>query len=529
MAVNIQQPCDQGVIYAKPCVSPCRQQAKVWVLAATILGSSTVFISNTVINVALPTLQSQLGATASDTQWVMSIYSLLQGSLVLVGGALGDRLGRRRVFVLGVGLFAIASLACGFADSVNGLIFARAVQGMGGALLIPGSLAIISASFPENERGAAIGLWSGFTAISTAIGPILGGWLIETLSWRWGFWMNIPLTLAIVIISLRLVPESYDSNAPKQLDYTGALLVAAGLGAIVYGLMESSNLGFGSWLLWSAIALGVFLLMAFVRVETHVRNPMMPVSLFRSRMFVGTNLLTLLIYANLGGVLFFFPFNLIQVQGYSTTAASAALVPFPLMMFVLSRWSGGLVDQYGARRPLMFGPLVVALGYGLMILPGVGGSYWLTFFPAALVLGLGMAISVAPLTTAVMGSVEDRYVGTASGVNNAVSTLASLLAIALLGIVMLVVFSSSLTAQTASLDLPEAARQFLAAQAVNLAAADIPSGLSPPAQQAVETAINWAFVIGFRTVVGIAVGLALLGSAIAAVTIERQPSRNQRI
>ncbi|MEL7313939.1 MAG: MFS transporter, partial [Cyanobacteria bacterium J06559_3] len=373
MANIIQQPCDEGVIRAHPCDRPCQECAKPWILAATILGSSMAFISSTVVNVALPTLQSQLNATVADVQWVVESYALLLGALILVGGSLGDRFGRRRIFVIGITLFAIASIGCGAAANITQLIFIRGIQGIGGALLIPGSLAIISASFPVAERGRAIGLWSGFTAITSAIGPVLGGWLIENLSWRWIFWMNLPLALAVIAISLSHVPESRDEGVAKHLDRWGAFLAVLGLGSVVFGLLESANWGLGNPWIVGAIAAGILLLGAFIWVETQAASPMMPLSLFRSRSFTGANLLTLLLYAALGGVLFFLPFNLIQVQGYSATAAGAALVPFPVIIFFLSRWSGGLVSRYGARGPLVIGPAIAALGFGLMMLPQVGG------------------------------------------------------------------------------------------------------------------------------------------------------------
>ncbi|MDX2211867.1 MAG: MFS transporter [Oculatellaceae cyanobacterium bins.114] len=520
MTNPIQSPCEEGIIRSKPCSTSCQRNLRVWVLIATILGSSMAFIDSTVVNVALPTLQTQLNATVADVQWVVESYALFVAALILVGGSLGDHLGRRCIFVLGVTLFAIASAWCGLAPTVGQLIVARGVQGIGGALLIPGSLSIIGASFPDDQRGGAIGLWSGFTAITAAAGPVLGGWLIETFSWRWVFLINLPLAAIVIAISLWRVPESRDPETSK-LDWLGALLAIAGLGSIVYGLLESATVGFNAVVI-GAIALGIILSGLFFWVEAHLTAPMMPLSLFRSRTFSGANLLTLLLYSALGGALFFLPFNLIQVQGYSATAAGAALVPFPVIMFLLSRWSGNLVSRYGARLPLMVGPAIAALGFGLMTRPAIGGSYWTTFFPAVVVLGVGMAICVAPLTTAVMNAVNMRYVGAASGVNNAVSRIASLLAIALLGIVMLSRFNHSLNQRIAPLQLTPEAQQFLDTQRVNLAAATLPPELTREVATALKNAIATAFVDGFRLVMWIAVGLAIASAITAALMIERR-------
>src|SRR5213596_601645 len=439
----LREPCGESVIRSLPAAAPCSKRAGRWVLAATTLASSMAFIDGTVVNVALPALQTNLNATIVDVQWVIEAYSLLLAAFLLVGGSLGDHYGRRRVFVVGVSLFALVSAWCGFAADIRQLIAARAVQGLGAALLVPGSLAIISSSFPENERGRAIGTWSGFSAITTAIGPVIGGWLIEHVSWRAVFFINMPIALLVILISLWRVPESSDAES-AGLDWRGAIIGALGLGALVYGLIESSRLGFNDRSVLAAVVAAVALLALFLIIEARVSNPMLPLSLFQSRTFTGANLLTFLLYGALGGTLFFLPLNLIQVQHYSATAAGAALLPFILIISLLSRWSGGLITSYGPKLPLLIGSLIAASGYLLFMLPTVGGSYWIKFFPPVAVLGLGMAICVAPLTTAVMSSVAENHAGIASGVNNAVARTASLVAIAVLGIVMLHLFNHAL-------------------------------------------------------------------------------------
>lgn len=501
-------------IAAQP-ASLCTVAARPWVLAATILASSMVFIDGTVVNVALPALQQEFKASASNVQWVVESYALFLAALLLVGGTAGDRYGRRRVFGLGVMVFAAASVCCGLSGSVGQLIVARAVQGIGGALLVPGSLALISASFPENQRGKAIGTWSGYTAITAAIGPVLGGFLIEHFSWRWAFLINIPLVLLILPLTWRYVPESSDPNAPARLDWTGAALASAGLASLVYGLIASSNQGWGDAGVLAALGAALLLLAAFVVVELRHPAPMLPMRLFRSRDFSGANLLTLLLYAALGGGLYFFPLNLIQVQGYSALAAGAALLPFVLLMFFLSRWSGGLVDRYGARLPLVLGPAIAALGFALFALPGIGGSYWTTYFPAVLILGLGMSVAVAPLTTTVMNALDASLAGVASGINNAVSRVAALLAIAVFGIVMALVFNGVLDSHLSTVVAKPAVIEQVRAQRARMAAIELPAHASAEDAAALKHVIDLSYVAGFRWVMWLSAGLAL-ASALCA-------------
>src|SRR4029077_10325921 len=435
-----REPCDENVVRSGAVAAPCEKSRGRWILAATILASSMAFIDGTVVNVALPALQTNLKATAVDVQWVIEAYSLLLSALLLVGGSLGDHYGRRNIFLIGVAIFALASATCGFAANIHQLIAARALQGLGAALLVPGSLAIISNSFSENERGRAIGTWSGFSAITTGIGPVIGGWLIEHVSWRAVFFINLPLALLVISISLRHVAESSDKENTR-VDWLGAILAATSLGALVYALIESSRVGFANRSVIVLLIAAGALLAVFLIIEETVSQPMLPLALFRVRTFTGANLLTFLLYAALGGTLFFLPLNLIQVQHYSATAAGATLLPFILVISFLSRWSGGLVGSYGPKLPLVAGPLIAALGYVLFMLPGTSGGYWTNFFPPIVVLGLGMAISVPPLTTTVMDSVGQNHAGIAAGVNNAVARTGGLIAVAVLGIVMLNVFN----------------------------------------------------------------------------------------
>ena len=516
-------PCDEGVIRSGTPDSPCAEKSAAWLLAAMILGSSMAFIDGTVVNVALPALQSSLQATLVDVQWVVESYGLFLSALILVGGALGDSLGRRKMFLLGVAVFVAASLGCGLSPNIRTLVMWRSLQGIGAAFLVPGSLAIISASFDEQSRGQSIGIWSGFTAITTALGPVVGGWLIEHASWHWVFFINIPLGALVIAISLWHVPESRGMNA-RRVDWLGAAIATFGLAALVYGFLEAATLGWNRPRVFGTLIFGFVSVVLFVLVERRVTSPMVPLDLFNSRTFSGANLLTLFLYAALGAFFFLFPLNLIQIQNYSATKTGAAGLPMILLVFFLSRWSGGLVARYGSRSPLIVGPLIVAAAFVLFAMPNVSASYWSGFFPGFVVLGLGMAISVAPLTTVTMGSVEEDRAGTASGINNAVARVAGVLAVAVLGVVMVGAFASSLRASIALLHLDATRVRYLEANVAKLGTLEPPPNLDPPTTLNVRAAITHAFVFGFRIMMLLCASLAFASAVVAWRLIpSRQP------
>ena len=485
--------------------------SKRWTLIATIVASSMTFIDGTVVNVALPALQRDFGATITDIQWVIEAYALFLGSLILVGGSLGDQLGRRRVFLSGVIVFTIASVLCGFAPTSLTLIAGRAVQGIGAAFLVPGSLAIITTTFDDEERGRAIGTWSGFTAIMTAVGPVLGGWLVEHASWRAVFFMNAPLAAIVVVLSLRAIEETKDPSRQGAIDWAGASLAVVGLSGLVFGLLEWPPLGPRHPLVLSTLVIGVAALVGLVVVEGRVTNPMLPLELFGSRCFAPANVLTLFLYAALTEMVFLVPLELIQVQRYTATAAGAMLLPFPIIMFAMSRWSGGLIRRVGHRLPLTVGPLIAAIGLGTFAIP-LRDTFVVSMTLLAIVIfGIGMAITVAPLTTTVMESVSSEHSGVASGVNNAVARVAGLIAIAVFGVMISGMFNARATTKIARLSLSAEASAEVRQQLPKLAGAEVAALPSLTAAQKVEVraAVDSSFTGAFRA--------AMLVSALLAV------------
>lgn len=434
-------PCDAAVARSGHGGVPSSVSTGRWIMAATILGSGMTFIDSTAVNVVLPIIGRQIHSSGPQLQWIIEAYLLLLTSLMLLGGSLGDRYGRRRLFILGTALFAAASAWCAIAPDVPNLIAARALQGAGAAMLVPGSLAMISACFSERERGSAIGVWAAGTSIAAGAGPVLGSWFAQHLSWRWVFLINVPLAAVAIAIAYARLPAMSGTGRSTRLDWPGAVLATTGLAALVYGLVRAGDHGlFDRRSVIGSLA-GMVLLTGFLGVERRMERrggvdaAMMPLSLFSSAGFAAANVLTVFLYAALSMVMFVLPFTLIERHGYSVVAASTTLLPFVLVMFALSRWAGRLLDRYGPGWPLAVGPLVAAAGFLLMMRVGADGRYLAAVLPAVLTMSVGMAVTVAPLTTTVMTAVDGRHAGVASGINNAVSRLASLLAVALVGVI----------------------------------------------------------------------------------------------
>jgi EmrB/QacA subfamily drug resistance transporter len=401
-----------------------------WVLLATVGASGMAFLDSTVVNVALPQIGRDLDTELAGLQWVLNGYLLATSALILLGGSLGDIFGRRRIFLVGVVVFAIASITCGLAPNVGLLVAARVLQGIGGALLTPGSLAILEASFRPGDRPRAIGAWSGLSGVASAIGPFLGGWLIDAASWRWVFLLNVPLAVLVVVVTLRHVPESRNVHAPRQIDYAGALLIGLALAGVSYGLISAGDAGWGAAVVVLPLVGAVVSFAAFIAVERSSSHPMVPPSLFSIAQFRAANLVTVAVYGGLGTVFFLLVVQLQTVLGYSALEAGAATLPITLCMLALSSRSGMLAVRIGPRLQMSVGPLVVAAGFVLMSQVDVGTTYVTGVLPGVLLVGLGLASTVAPLTATALGAVDDDHAGIASGVNTTVARAAQLAAVA---------------------------------------------------------------------------------------------------
>lgn len=500
-----------------------------FVLVAAILASSMAFIDSTALNVALPALQRSLGLSAAQLLWVVNAYTLFLASLMLIGGSLGDLYGKRRVFLIGITVFTLFSAACGLAQSGTQLIIFRGLQGIGGALMVPGSLSIISASFPQDTRGKAIGTWSMFSAFTTVFGPVLGGYLAEAGWWRAIFYINVPLGIVSFLILLLKVEEPVRPK-DKKLDWQGGLWATLSFAALTFGFIQASERGFQTWWIWSSLVAGVAFLAAFIWREATASKPMMPLSLFRSPTFAGANAMTLFVYGALSSILFFVPLNLIQVQGYAEGLAGLAVLPFGGTIALLSRLSGKWTDKVGARPPLIIGPLVTGcafLGFSFIGLTAGAGDFWTSFFPVLLLGGIGMGITVVPLTTAVMNCVNESDSGIASGVNNTMSRLAGVLAIAILGSIAILQFQKDIHQKALHSSLSDEQVQHLDREAEKLAeaspAADWPAGM----QEQAQSWIDHSFIDVFNLLAYITAALCFIGAIVSWIFIKGRPKKVQ--
>jgi EmrB/QacA subfamily drug resistance transporter len=498
---------------------------ELMVLLVAILGTGMVYLDQTALNVALPSIQRDLNADIGGLQWMVDIYMLTLAVLLLIGGALGDKYGRVRVFIIGMVVFVAASIAAGAAGSLGFLVVARGLQGVGGALLIPGGLAIVNATVAPERRGRVLGTWGTFSPLITLSGPLLGGWLVDNLSWRAVFYLNVPLGLLATYIAARHVPENRDENANRQLDWAGVITLMLGLGALLFGLIEGGHLGWGHPLVLGSLMGGGLGLVVFVWVEARSPAPLLPLHLLRVRTFSGINLVTLIHYIALGSVFFFLTLNFQQAQGFSAFRAGLAQMPVTLLVITMARPMGALTDRIGAVPLLTTGILLNGLGCLLLMRPGLNANYWTTYFPAQIVYGVGLGLLIVPLTTVAMSALPDRYSGIASGLNNAVSRIAQMLAVAVFGLLMLTGFRQGLAERTAGLALPEAARGQLMAEARNLGATQPPAGLDAAAAEAVRTAIRLAFLDGFRQLMLVSAVLSGVSAATTLALVRSRPGQ----
>ncbi|MBE9665293.1 MFS transporter [Mucilaginibacter boryungensis] len=502
-----------------------KSTAGKWIMVSTILASAMAFIDATALNVVLPSLQKSLNASGADLFWILNAYLLMLASLILIGGAMGDKLGRKKVFMAGISVFILGSAACGIASSVLLLVIFRIIQGIGGALMIPGSLSLISSSIDPKERGKAIGTWSAFTTVVTMGGPILGGALADAGLWRYIFFINVPFGVAALIMLWLKVKENHDDSADKSLDFPGAITIAFGLALITFGFLRIPAVGLYNWQAYGALAAGVVLLIVFILIERKSKHPMMPLELFANATFSGANLLTFFLYAGLGAGMLFLSLNMVQAQGYSQFQSGLTFLPFTVLMISLARFAGSLADKYGPKWFLIIGP--AAAGAGLLILSFVKqtngpADYWTTFFPGVLVLGLGMSFTVAPLTTAVMTSVSNHFSGTASGINNAMTRISGVFANAIFGALAVLFFAGMLQKEIQPLKLDIKEKQTIMQQANNLGNANVPKASGNQHAAQIEKAYHNSFISAYGKIMKISAGLGFLGALMALVFIRKK-------
>jgi len=498
-------------------------KAGKWIMASSIMASAMAFIDATALNVVLPSLQKNLNASGTDLFWILNAYLLMLAALILIGGSLGDKLGRKKVFMVGILIFIIGSTACGFAPSVTLLVIFRMLQGIGGALMIPGSLSLISSSINPNERGKAIGTWSAFTTFVTMGGPVLGGAFGDAGLWRYIFFINIPIGIFALTVLAKQVKEIKDEDTKQSLDLAGAVAIALGLAAVTFGFLRIPAVGLSNWQVYTSLITGALLLVAFVVIEKKSKLPMMPLQLFSNLTFSGANLLTFFLYAGLGAGMLFLGLNMVQVQGYSQLQSGLTFLPFTILMITIARFAGALADKHGPRLLLIVGPALA--GLGLLILSFVKqtagpSAYWTTFFPGIVVFGLGMSFTVAPLTTAVMGSVSDHFSGTASGVNNALTRIANVFANAILGALAVLLFTGALQGEIKNIKLNNKQKQEVIKQSVNLGNAKVPDTLTGQDKITIQTAYKNSFISAYGNIMRISAGLGFLASLMAVLFIK---------
>ena len=488
-----------------------------WILIATILASGMAFLDGTVVIVALPSIQSQLDANISGIQWVVNSYALMLAALLLLGGSLGDHLGRRKVFLYGIVLFTIGSLLSALSGSIEQLITFRAIQGIGAAAMIPGSLSIISTSFPEKQRGRAIGLWAGLAGGVASIGPFIGGWLVQTVSWQSIFYINIPLGILALFIAARHIKESQNPKA-RRIDWAGTATITGALLGLSFGFIQGPVMGWTDPLVTAALVLGVILLPLFLVIEARAKEPMVPLGMFRNPLIAGANIVTFFLYMALNIVIFFAVLNLQQIQGYSPIMAGLALLPTIILITFLSGRGGSIADKIGPRIPMIVGPIIVAIGMVLLSMMGTEASYMRDVLPGLLLLGLGMATVIAPLTKTAL-AVEQQFSGVASGVNNAVSRVSALMAVAVLGAVLISTFAGQLANELSNSGLSSGKQQAILDQADHLGAIEVPDQFDQSEVEAAEAAVNNSFADAFRLTMILGSILAFLSAGISALTI----------
>jgi EmrB/QacA subfamily drug resistance transporter len=505
-----------------------RSPAGKWIMVSTILASAMAFIDATALNVVLPSLQKSLKATGADLFWILNAYLLMLASLILIGGAMGDKLGRKKTFMTGIFIFITGSAACGISNSVFLLVLFRLLQGVGGALMIPGSLSLISSSINANERGKAIGTWSAFTTVVTMGGPILGGALADAGLWRYIFFINVPIGIAALIMLASHVKETRDEGTDQSLDFSGAVTIALGLALLTFGFLRIPAVGFNNIQAYGSLIAGIVMLAIFIGIEIKSKRPMMPLTLFANATFSGANLLTFFLYAGLGAGMLFLSLNLVQIQGYSQLQSGLTFLPFTVLMITIARYAGSLADKLGPRLFLIGGPALA--GTGLLILSFIKqtngpSEYWTTFFPGVLVLGLGMSFTVAPLTATVMSSVSNHFSGTASGINNAMTRISGVFANAIFGALAVLLFSGALQQAIKPMTLNAHDKQAIIQQSADLGNAKMPATISTADKPVIEKAFHNGFIAAYAGIMRISGGLGFLGALMALIFIKNKVVR----